>query len=473
VRFTARASIAALAVAAAGLVAPAGAAAEFGPLDQFGSLGTGSGQVDSPVDIASDGLGKLFVADRDNFRVDVFSTGGTFLYAFGLDVDEPDGGTTAEVCTTACRQGNSGGAAGALDSPVGIAVDGAGNVFVAEESNHRISVFTSAGTFVKAFGRDVAEPDGGTGPEVCPTDGACRSGDSGIGSGALNLPAGLDVDGSTLFVADSNNYRIDLYGTDGTFQKAFGADVNEPDGATVLETCTTTCRLGNSSGGGAGQLDLPLDVVADGAGNVYVANTSNLRVDSFSVGGSSAVFNWGAGFDSDPAGGTGFEICTTSCQDGDFGFAAGQVEPYGMAMGADGNVQVADFDANRVSVFDSTGNFVHAFGAGVETGGTGFEFCTLVSTCQAGSTGTGAGELNLPYGITTDGGDTYVGENGNNRISKFGQLPPPATTPPPTVATTTAVTVTGLRAAALKKCKKKKTAAKRRKCKRRARRLPL
>ena len=113
------------------------------------------------------------------------------------------------------------------------------------------------------------------------------------------------------------------------------------------------------------------------------------------------------------------------------GSGAGQCEnPEGVAVDREtGRLYVADVDNNRVDVFDSTGNFIKAFGWGVDTGASELQSCTTASTCQAGITGPGPGQLWLfPAGgklaVNNDPGspshhDLYVSDRRNHRVQKF------------------------------------------------------
>ena len=113
------------------------------------------------------------------------------------------------------------------------------------------------------------------------------------------------------------------------------------------------------------------------------------------------------------------------------GSGAGQCErPEGVAVDREtGHLYVADVENNRIDVFDSTGNFIKAFGWGVDTGAAEFQSCTTVSTCQAGISGPGAGQLWLfPGGgrlaVNNDPAspshhDLYVSDLRNDRVQKF------------------------------------------------------
>jgi hypothetical protein len=193
--------------------------------------------------------------------------------------------------------------------------------------------------------------------------------------------------------------------------KAYGWGV--VDGASQFETCTSTCEAG-ISGSGVGQLDHPGGIAIGLSGNVYVLEDN--RIDEFSAAGAFIkAFGWGVS-----NGATQFETCTSSCQAGIAGSGAGQLDaagPGSIATDPSGNVYVADELNQRIDEFSAAGAFIEAYGWGVN-GGSGFETCT--STCQAGTSGAGAGELSYPDTIATDAaGDVYETGSNNNRIDEF------------------------------------------------------
>jgi tripartite motif-containing protein 71 len=84
-------------------------------------------------------------------------------------------------------------------------------------------------------------------------------GSSGSGNGQFSLPEGVATDGSGhVYVADTNNDRIQKFDASGTFLTTWG-----------------------SVGSGNGQFDSPIGVATDGSGNVYVADTFNHRIQKF------------------------------------------------------------------------------------------------------------------------------------------------------------------------------------------------
>jgi DNA-binding beta-propeller fold protein YncE len=316
--------------------------------------------------------------------------------------------------------GASGGGAGELSVPLGVAVDGAGGVYVSEHVNQRVSQFTTAGVFVRAWGFDV-RPGGGKEFEVCTKATGCRPGEPGGHAGQLGFPGGVAVDGSgNVYVTDPLNNRVSQFTTEGAFVRAFGFDV-VPGGGKGFEICTpvTGCKRG-IAGGRAGQLDRPAYVASDGARSIYVTDEANNRVNQFTTAGA-FVRAWGLNVR--PRGTKGFEVCTTAtgCRPGEPGGRAGALRnPDGVATDGAGNVYVADANF-RVSQFTTAGAFIRAWGFGVRPGGgKGFEICTRATGCRVGVAGDGAGQLSLMLGLGSDAaGNVYVADSDNSRVSEF------------------------------------------------------
>jgi NHL repeat-containing protein len=127
----------------------------------------GNGTLDNPQSVAVDGdTGNVYVTDRDNHRVNVYSPTGGFLFSVGRDVQEPDGGTAVEICsgaTDTCRQGDGGSGSGEIGSTetegvLGIAIsppDGnaaTGTIYVADSQNRRVVTYGLDGTAPASFG---------------------------------------------------------------------------------------------------------------------------------------------------------------------------------------------------------------------------------------------------------------------------------------------------------------------------------
>jgi DNA-binding beta-propeller fold protein YncE len=234
-----------------------------------GTSGPDSGEFFTPVEIAIDGAGNVFVGEEDNDRIAVLTLSGGFQRAFGADV----GGSGVDTCTSSCAAGTFGTAAGQLGGPSGVALDGAGHVLVGEESNDRVSVFTTSGTFVRAFGGNV----GGSGVNVCTS--SCVAGTHAMGAaGELFEPFEVGFDPATgeVLIPEFDGNRVSAYTPGGTFARTFGQDVDQ-GGGTGFEICTTLCQFGTSSTM-PGSFDEPSGVTVDSAGTVYVSEDHNNRV---------------------------------------------------------------------------------------------------------------------------------------------------------------------------------------------------
>lgn len=351
---------------ALGLMLP-GSAMGFGPLSSFGSYGEGSGQMRAPAQVATDDDGNLYVADSGNNRISVFSGAGAFQRAFGKGV-APGGG---DVCTTACRAGTGEEAqAGQMLEPRDVALDGGGRVFVADQSNNRIDVFSAEGTFLFAFGKGV----GGAGVDVCVT--VCKAGAAESAAGAITNPTGVFADVSRIYVANGEFDRIDVFSSAGSFLYAFGKEVNVSDSSDVCDV-VDGCQEGASSGPGG--MSTPLDVIVGNDGNVYVADFGNERVDVFTKQG------------------------TFVESFGDEG--AGQLNgPVSLATDSAAEILVADQVAERVERFSADGDYLGGFAAEPDVAGVGV-------ACQ---------------------GNVFAVETGAlfARIERFGE---PGTPPPPCV----------------------------------------
>jgi len=134
-------------------------------LARYGALGEGEGQLHFPTAIARAADGSLLVVDALNFRVVRFSPEGAWLGAFGV---------AGETRAT-------------LGRPKGIAVDGAGRIYVSDAQRDVVLVFGADGTFDT---------------ELCAT---------GADPGSLVMPAGLAIGGGRLYVADSQNGRVQVF----------------------------------------------------------------------------------------------------------------------------------------------------------------------------------------------------------------------------------------------------------------------
>jgi hypothetical protein len=256
----------------------------------------------------------------------------------------------------------NGSQGGQLIFAKGVAANlGTGDIYVAEaNANHRITQFSADCEFIRTWGYDVialgAPTDKGTGFEVCQEASQCKAGIAGTGAGQLNNPQGIAIDQSTgyLYVTSIGNRRVDVFSPTGEFAGAFGYDVLpgdlNPSGPDFC-TAATGCQAAAAAGPAAGRFsNLTGTTPAAAGGKVYVPDVGNLRVAEY----------------------------TTTLA---------------------GNVL-------------TSATFERAFGWGVDTGAAQLESCTILSECQAGTSGNGLGQFTSggsPTAVAVDStGSIYV-----------------------------------------------------------------
>ena len=366
---------------------------------KFGTAGTGVGQFKEPKGIAYTQGGNVVVADEGNWRVEMFSATGTFLTTFGTkgtgsgQFEEPTGIAVAPneslyvvdaklnrveqwepiplPAVYVAQFGSKGTENGQFTAPHGAAVAKNGNLLVVDSSNSRVEEFSPAGKYEGKFGT------------------------LGSGNGQFKSPYGVAVDAKgNEWVTDTVNNRVEEFNEKNEFIRTIGWGVT--DAKSEFEICTTACKAG-IGGSGAGQLKEPRGIAATPAGNVYVSESPNNRVDIFKEKGEFAsTFGWGVtDAKSEP------ETCTTACKAGLSGSGNGQFNGVrGIAMTPAGNVWVVESTNNRVQEFNTTNEYVLKFG----------------------SAGTGSGQFKEPKGIAyTPGGNVVVADEGNGRVQSFTQ----------------------------------------------------
>jgi hypothetical protein len=300
-----------------------------------------------PMGLATDAAGHVYVADGFANRVTEFSSAGAFVRSWGDGV----GGNGFSVCQTetACSYGESSTGAGGFGAPAAVAVDDAGHVYVAEQAGNRVQRFaTTAGgvTFELMWGKDVSSAPG-TGAETCTAPAPCQGAARGDRGGELYQLTGIAVRDGHVYVLDSGNDRVQVFGTDGTWERAWGKDVvDDGDDSTGFEVCTDAaqCQAG-AVGSAPGELDLGGSyggIAVGPAGDVYVSDTRNDRVNVYAPDGS-FLRSFGT------SGTTGGRLS----------------RPFGVAAGAEQQVYVVDQFNARVQKFrdSSAGPATFSFSA--------------------------------------------------------------------------------------------------------------
>ena len=302
-------------------------------------------------DVAVDGAGNIYITDRGGNRIRRVDASGTITTVAG----------------TGGRVGFSGDGGPAVEAqlfgPESVAVDAAGNIYIADSFNHRIRRVDTAGT-ITTFAGTGNDFSGEGGPAIL---------------ARLNRPHGVAVDDSgNLYIADTWNHQI-----------------HRVDASGIVATVAGTGEFGYSGDGGpavAAQLIRPWDVSADGEGNIYIADTRNHVVRRVDASGT----------------------ITTVAGTGEMGYSGdggpaveAQLDtPRGVEVDSDGNLYISDSLNHRIRRVDASGTITTVVGAG-----------------EFGYSGDGgpavAAQLGQAEKLTFDSrGNLYIADTFNHRIRR-------------------------------------------------------
>jgi sugar lactone lactonase YvrE len=316
----------------------------------------------SPDGVAVDTSGNFYIAEYMENRIDkVTAATGLITVVAGNNGEGSSG---------------DGGAATAaqLYYPTGVAVDAAGNIYIADSGNDRVREVTASNGIITT---------------VAGTGTAGFSGDGGSATSAeLNDPLGVAVDGNgNIYIADNGNERI--------------RKVNVSTG--TISSVAGNGGVGTNFGSLATETGLwsPEALAVDAAGDVYIAITYHNQIGmvSASTGIITLVAGNGArGFYGDGGSATSAEFAISICA------------MAGVAVDAAGNVYIGDYANNRIrKVTASTGIITTIAGGGSE------EFSGDGGPATSAS-------LHWPIGVAADAeGNVYFADYGNNRIRVVAQ----------------------------------------------------
>jgi sugar lactone lactonase YvrE len=366
-----------------------------------------SASLNLPQAVAVNSAGNLYITDANNNRIRMVTPAGVISTLAGTGI--------------AGFGGDRGPALQAqVNSPGGIVTDSAGNIFFSDDINYRIRMVTPAGIISTVAGNGSGAYSGDGGPaasaglgplnspgmaldivgnlyipdgvgrvrKVAPSGiistvaGNGTAGFKGDGSAAtaasLDAPSGVAVDpAGSLYISDSNNNRI-----------------RRVTAAGIISTIAGNGTAGYNGEGAAvnAQLNFPIGVALDTAGNLYIADPENRRLRKVTPAGaiSTVAGDGTAGFGGDGASATSAVL----------GF------PLGVALDSAGNVFIADYDNNRVRKVTPFGLITTVAGTG-SPGFSGDEGPAL------------AAKLFKPYGLAVDsGGNLLIADSYNERIRK-------------------------------------------------------
>jgi RHS repeat-associated protein len=240
-----------------------------------GGVATGAALA-NPDGVTADSDGNLYIADAGNNRVQEIAA--STHAQFGISMTAGDTYTIAGSATG--YSGDSGNGVVAtdalLDVPTSVAVDAGGDVYICDSDNNRI--VEVAATSHTQYGIKMTAGDTYTVAGSAAGDGG-YTGDGGPAASALlTLPSGIAVDkAGDLFIADTVNSRIqEVPATTGT---QYGISMTAGDMYTIAGN--SSGNYGSSGDGGPGTSALlsdPFGVAVDSAGNVYIADSVNNRI---------------------------------------------------------------------------------------------------------------------------------------------------------------------------------------------------
>src|SRR5438094_4014306 len=284
-------------------------------------------QLSAPFGTAVDSASNFYIAEWINHRVRKVDTSGRITTVAGIGVGGygGDGGPATEA---------------ALNSPEGVAVDAAGNIYIADSFNNRIRKVDTSGVITTIAGNGSPQYTGeGVATQVSLNDPTCVAADK-IGN---------------LYIADNSSHRI--------------SKLNLSRG--IISTIAGTGIGGFSGDGGpasAAQVFNPTHLATDQAGNLYIADYTNHRIRKISAGSGIITTVAGSATPGNHGGYSGDGGPATSAQFNN---------PAGVAIDAAGNLYIADAQNKRVRKVDTSGIVSTIAGGGTNGDGCSSETAAL------------------------------------------------------------------------------------------------
>ncbi|HEV2233615.1 MAG TPA: hypothetical protein VGV68_09465 [Terriglobia bacterium] len=338
-----------------------------------------SAKLARPFGLAIDNnTGSLYIADIDNNRVRKVDAAGiiTTVAGNGAAGFSGDGGTATVA---------------SLNQPMSVAFDGSGNLFISDSGNHRVR---------KVDVNLVITTVAGNGTSGSNTSGVPAT---SVGlSGRLGIVA-VGAAPASLFIADTDDGLVRK--VDGPTQNITTVAGNGCFGYSLDSSCSFNIANGDGTAAITASLDGPLGVAVDGSGNVYIADTGNLRVRKFVVAGNiNTVAGNGLTYSGDafppPA-------------------IASLKSPQDVATDNAGDVFIADTGESLIRAVNTQATAITVANVLIQPG----TMATVAGNGSFGFSGDGSkatsAKLNGPTGVAVDtSGNLYIADAGNQRVRK-------------------------------------------------------
>ncbi len=324
----------------------------------FGHIGDGglatAAEVANPSGVAVDAAGNIFIADQFNNeirRID-YSTGIITTVAGNLSYGYNGDGIQATAAS--------------LNYPAAVAVDAAGNIFIADDANNRIRMVDHSTGLISTVA--------GTGTAGYNSDGIQAT------AAELYYPMSLALDASgNIYIADNYNNRIrKVDHSTGLISTIAGDGTGAYNGDGILAT--------------AAQVNAPTGVALDASANIFITDYNNQRIreiDHLSGIITTVVGNGSLGYNGDGIPATAAELAF----------------PYNTSTDGQNNIFIADYDGDAIRKVDYSSGIINAVAGNRAYGYTGDGGPATIA------------ELGQPSDVKiTPSGNIIIADNGNNAI---------------------------------------------------------